>query len=56
VRVRVPLGGRAAAGALREAALENGMRTIEADALEKLRAGLTTFEEVRPFLPPDAIR
>jgi type IV pilus assembly protein PilB len=53
-RLRALLGRRASAAALRRAALENGMPTIESDAVAKLRAGLTTLDEVRPFLPPDA--
>ena len=35
---------------IREAALKNGLKTLAADGLEKVRAGLTTLEEVRGIL------
>lgn len=35
---------------IREAALKNGLKTLATDGLEKVRAGLTTLEEVRGIL------
>jgi type IV pilus assembly protein PilB len=34
------------AGELREAAIANGMRTLQKDGLKKVLAGMTTIEEV----------
>ena len=34
-------------------ALDNGLRTLADDALEKVRAGLTTLDEIRRVLGTD---
>ena len=49
-RIRELVLRRAGADALRAAARAAGMTTLGEDAREKLRAGLTSFEEVRPLL------
>ena len=41
---------------IRTAALEAGLKTLEDDALEKVRAGLTTLSEVRRVLSSDFIK
>ncbi|MBO4401600.1 MAG: type II/IV secretion system protein [Selenomonadaceae bacterium] len=38
---------------IREAAIASGLKTLSADGLEKIRAGLTTLEEVRGILGSD---
>ena len=37
-------------------AIENGLKTLQDDALEKVRAGLTTLEEVRRVLGTDFVK
>jgi type IV pilus assembly protein PilB len=49
-RVRRLLTKRAPADVIRETARAQGMRTLGQDAWDKVRAGLTTLEEVRPLL------
>jgi type IV pilus assembly protein PilB len=54
-RLRALIGRRASTGALRAAALDEGMQPLEADARAKLEDGLTTAQEVAPLiaLPED---
>ncbi len=49
-RVRRLLTRRAPADVIREAARAQGMHTLAQDSWDKVRAGLTTLEEVRPLL------
>ncbi|MBI4544381.1 MAG: Flp pilus assembly complex ATPase component TadA, partial [Gemmatimonadetes bacterium] len=49
-RIRELILRRAAADALRDAARAAGMEPLSHDAWEKVRAGLTTLEEVQPLL------
>jgi type IV pilus assembly protein PilB len=49
-KTRRLLTKRAPADSIREAALTQGMRTLAQDAWEKVRAGWTTIDEVRPLL------
>jgi type IV pilus assembly protein PilB len=44
--IRQAVIDRVSAGALRVAAVKNGMRTLRMDAIEKLKAGNTTLEEL----------
>jgi type II secretory ATPase GspE/PulE/Tfp pilus assembly ATPase PilB-like protein len=48
--VRELIMKRASTDAIRDAARAGGMRTLGEDAREKVRAGVTTAEEVRPFV------
>jgi len=49
-RIRNLVLRRASADAIRDAARAAGMTPLAADAWNKVRAGLTSFEEVRPLL------
>jgi len=44
--IRHQIASGADANSIRDTAIKGGMRTLRQDALEKLRAGLTTPEEV----------
>ncbi len=45
-RIKQSIIDRVTAGELRTMGVENGMRTLRMDAVEKLKAGITTLEEV----------
>jgi type IV pilus assembly protein PilB len=49
-RIRPLILKRAPAHAIREAARRNGLRTLGQDAWDKVRAGVTTLDEVAPLL------
>jgi hypothetical protein len=49
-RIRELIMKRASTDAIRDAARAGGMRTLGHDAWEKVREGVTTMEEVRPFI------
>src|SRR5690606_38854962 len=49
-RIRELVMRRASTDAIRDAARAAGMRTLGQDAWEKVRAGVTTVEEIRPFI------
>jgi len=44
--IRSAIIARSSAATIRQIAIEKGMRTLRQDALEKVKAGLTTIEEV----------
>ena len=44
--IRVAIIGRNSAAAIRQIAMEKGMRSLRQDALDKVKAGVTTIEEV----------
>jgi hypothetical protein len=49
-RTRRLLTRKASVNAIRDAALQQGMRTLAQDAWDKVRAGWTTVDEVRPLM------
>jgi type IV pilus assembly protein PilB len=44
--IRAAIIARHSAATIRQTAVEKGMRTLREDALDKVKAGLTTIEEV----------
>jgi len=51
--MRAAIASRGSSDALRQLALQRGMRTMRSDGLLKVQQGLTTLDEIERVVPPD---